>query len=386
MNNRTTFFVLIFSLVSYFTSNAQVEKVSLGLKFNQQTNLFDCYMKVEKGQALLSRHRIQFNAQISLVVPTNSTVTLAKNYMPLQENHKYTGVDPMRWNITNAVKTPTTLESSDVIGITPSMTPTSFYNDLNEGDEVKLFSVNISPLPKCGEGVRLFNNDSDPNSSSRGMNGGDFRNGFTVGNAEQKYSSNFTNINPLLPNGELAASNDVFVADNFTLNAGSWTNAVSYAWEGPNGYKSNVQNPTISNVTLKNAGKYTLTVSNELGCSVSKTTTLNVSTQEDLAVDVVKENNTESVKGNNAVSVSSKLFPNPASEFINLTIKAPRGAAVNATIFNVDGKVVMLNAINQKMESTQLDKSIPLNLAAGIYTVKVVVNESVTEHKFICVE
>ena len=41
------------------------------------------------------------------------------------------------------------------------------------------------------------------------------------------------------------------------------TNAVSYAWTGPNGFSSSVQNPSVSNATAPAAGTYNLTV----GCA-----------------------------------------------------------------------------------------------------------------------
>ncbi len=49
----------------------------------------------------------------------------------------------------------------------------------------------------------------------------------------------------------------------------------TYAWTGPNGWTSNVQNPTISNCTIANAGVYSLTVTG-VGCLAAATTTVSI--------------------------------------------------------------------------------------------------------------
>ena len=48
----------------------------------------------------------------------------------------------------------------------------------------------------------------------------------------------------------------------------------TYAWSGPNGFTSNLQNPTIANATLAAAGEYTLVVSNANGCDATASTTV----------------------------------------------------------------------------------------------------------------
>jgi gliding motility-associated-like protein len=55
------------------------------------------------------------------------------------------------------------------------------------------------------------------------------------------------------------------------------TGTGTYSWTGPNGFTSNVQNPTIPNSTTANAGVYTLTVS-ATGCTATATTTVVVNT------------------------------------------------------------------------------------------------------------
>lgn len=61
---------------------------------------------------------------------------------------------------------------------------------------------------------------------------------------------------------------------NLTSTPGSGTPAYSYAWAGPNGFTSMVQNPSISNVTVAANGTYTVTVTDAQGCVISTTTTV----------------------------------------------------------------------------------------------------------------
>ncbi len=54
---------------------------------------------------------------------------------------------------------------------------------------------------------------------------------------------------------------------------------ISYSWSGPNGFTSNLQNPTVSsNTTTAMAGTYTLTVLNSNNCTNTTTTAVTVNT------------------------------------------------------------------------------------------------------------
>lgn len=61
-----------------------------------------------------------------------------------------------------------------------------------------------------------------------------------------------------------------------TLNLTSQGGYVSYQWSGPNGFSSNLQNPSITNVTAANAGTYTVTVNDGTGsCSSTISVVIN---------------------------------------------------------------------------------------------------------------
>jgi hypothetical protein len=63
------------------------------------------------------------------------------------------------------------------------------------------------------------------------------------------------------------------------LTASTVTGATNYAWTGPNGFTTNTQNPTITNVTTNMAGIYACWVTGASGLnSATNTTTVTVNT------------------------------------------------------------------------------------------------------------
>ncbi|MBP9193800.1 MAG: T9SS type A sorting domain-containing protein, partial [Saprospiraceae bacterium] len=94
----------------------------------------------------------------------------------------------------------------------------------------------------------------------------------------------------------------------------------------------------------------------------------------------------ETVVNSAALDYSARVYPNPASSYINVAVNASRGAVVKANIYAIDGRLVMSNVINQTMDANRIEKTIPLKLQAGVYSVKLNVNGVESDHRFICVE
>ncbi|MBK8668667.1 MAG: gliding motility-associated C-terminal domain-containing protein [Saprospiraceae bacterium] len=65
---------------------------------------------------------------------------------------------------------------------------------------------------------------------------------------------------------------------SFQLSGGT-----SYIWQGPNGFVSTLQNPTISNVTSLNSGTYSVTVTGQNSCTTTVSTSVNVTGQLNVA-------------------------------------------------------------------------------------------------------
>ncbi len=116
-------------------------------------------------------------------------------------------------------------------------------------------------------------------------------------NATTNYAGTYSVVVTSANGCSAVASTDVVVNANPTANASNTgaycegatialqtTATGTYAWSGPNGFTSTLQNPTIENATLANAGEYTLIVSNESECSAQAPTTVVVNANPTLTV------------------------------------------------------------------------------------------------------
>jgi hypothetical protein len=80
----------------------------------------------------------------------------------------------------------------------------------------------------------------------------------------------------------VSAGSNSPVCLNATINltatpGGALTGTPTYAWSGPDGFVSTLQNPSIPNATLAKAGVYSVTITNAVGgCVLTNTSTVNV--------------------------------------------------------------------------------------------------------------
>jgi len=178
-------------MVGYTPIFCQVNGIKYQLKFNKKTNEADVYLIVQEGKATDLKHRVQFNAQISIVMPKGVSPLITKSYMPLNDNQKYNGTVPCEWKIKSSVLSPEITPNVDYYSIIPILDPSSFYNNLKKGDKVKLFSIAVDKddLTKSSQ-IRLFINEKDPSSDSIGMQGSDFTQSFTLGSLTSIYKGN----------------------------------------------------------------------------------------------------------------------------------------------------------------------------------------------------
>ena len=60
------------------------------------------------------------------------------------------------------------------------------------------------------------------------------------------------------------------------------TGGIEYEWMGPNGFTSNVQNPSIDNFGTINEGTYTVTVTSAEGCVTVESIDIEIDAQVDV--------------------------------------------------------------------------------------------------------
>jgi Secretion system C-terminal sorting domain len=264
---RIKHFTLLIILFIAHLSFGQVEKVKYYLRYDESKCWYDICLVILEGSATSTINRAQFNSQITIVVPTGSQFTIEKLNLPLQANQNQTGTKPLVWYVNNFVASPESQPESDFFGITPTLNPTSFYNNLKAKDTIVLFSASIKDVTTCGQGVRFFENGIDPGSAAPGMNGGDFSNGFTMGSTEQIYFDNVPTKRPTKPIvKELVSSCVGGINISFNTQAQSCHGLNSYLWKGPNGFTSTTKNVSIPNATSANDGQYTLFISDAMNC------------------------------------------------------------------------------------------------------------------------
>ena len=202
--------ILLFLSLTTSVVFGQIGSVDYVMKYNCETNQYDVSLEILEGSANSVPHRAQFNAQISIVVPNGESIVITNKYMPLQANQNYTGSAPLDWGLGNPIFAPAAQPENDFYSIIPKLSPAAFYNDLEEGDIVTLFSFLAGTSGQYNEDVRFFRNGIDPGHSGAGMGGGDFSNGFSLGSSTQLYNGNreescLTNIDE-----EISIVTDVF--------------------------------------------------------------------------------------------------------------------------------------------------------------------------------
>jgi len=381
------------------TAQAQISGVNYRLKFNEKTNLFDCYLVIKDGNATTLRDRAQFNAQYTILVPTGSNVEMVKTYMPLQNNQNYTGFQPMEWSLANSIRRPGADPFYDFVSIVPSLSPASFYNDLKEGDEVRLFSLKVTPITECGASVKIFDNGADLNSGSRGMDGGDFSNGFTIGGVEQKY---FGNDPQFIPTLDVIKDVQKSIVNGIELNLSLKDNnysAYTYDWVGPNGFRSSEKDIKIAAPKKSDYGIYEVAVTDLRGCQQTykvevgtQTKNINVFDKaDDQVISGIQNTDAREKPIENIPSIEGdfgvKIYPNPASNFFNVSITGEKGSDVKASITDLSGRIIQANVISGKIVNNQLDSMIQLqDLTPGIYNLLVYINEKESTHRVIVIK
>lgn len=385
--------ILIIALLAVASGiSAQVNAVKYSLKYNPETCLFDCYLNVEEGKTKMLRHRAQFNAQVTIVAPDGSYVAVRESYMPLKDNQEYRSDASIDWIETSLVDAPEAAKDLSFHSFTPTLAPTAFYNDLEAGAEVKLFSVVVDPMVDCASDVRLFDNTRDPNSSQPGMQGGDFTNGFTMGGLNQLYKGTGTlelPTGPAIENFQVTYGKSLAV--DFDVNEEGLSQCqkgTKVEWYGPNGLISTgTKAPKLSRADAR-SGEYTVRVVDALGCATEKTISLG-SSAAGIGQELVGGAEGSSVTSTADIyESSSAIYPNPANGFTNISITAQAGVKVTANLCDIEGRVVQSNIVNEVLSGNGTEAKVNLGaVSPGVYTI-VIYNDGIqaASHKLLVIE
>ncbi len=315
MNQIKTFLALMI-LFFAFNANSQIDSVDYYLSYDTVMCRYDCYFIVTSGDASDPTDRLQFNAQYSIVVPHNTTVTMAQYYMPLIGNINYDGTLPMPWTLNSDFQYFPNTEQ-DFYSITPNFNSNdSRYNDLYPGDTIKIFSLNISPTTNCGSEIRIWNNVSDPSSSHPDMDGRDFDNGFTIGSQAQRYNQNSAQKYPPVPvvlNVDNSCSSGIEI--DLTAATSSCQSPLTYQWTGP-GYSSTDEDVDLPSETNPQSGDYKVVITDAFGCQDS--ITVFGTTKPDAGPDLtICAGNVDTIYGTNPTTGTWRKVGNPSGVTVN---------------------------------------------------------------------
>ncbi len=276
MKNCIFLILSLIGLINKSTAQFGIDGVSYQLKYNADSCWYDVYLIINAGSATTVAERVQFNSQLSLIVPTGTNVTIPRGYMPLINNSTSgTGSHaPGYWALSSAVYSPAVAPGKDFRAITPSLSAgTAYYNKLNQGDTVKLFSIRLTPMVICSKDVRLYINGVDPTSADPGMGGANFSNEFTIqAAANQIYDNNAAQVYPkdsIIQHNPIVVFNANELSIDVTTSTTSCQSPLTYAWTGPLSYSSIAEDVYISPVSSNNNGTYKLVVRDALGCKDS---------------------------------------------------------------------------------------------------------------------
>ena len=258
------------TLLLYFAGSASgqfVQSVNYQLKYDTTTCYFDAYLIINSGNTSGQFSRIQGNSQFSVVVPRGTGVAVAQNHNPIQGDPLAGGTTPQPWNITTVVEDPAA--PYDYHSIVVNTSPTARYEDLNAGDTVKLFSLEIDTVFNCAQDIRIWNNGSDPDPADL-PSAPQFDNGFTVGGLNQLYNANSTQLYPPKPLIVDAVTGcDAGVEIDLTASTSMCQGDLAYAWTGPNGFSSTNEDVSRPGANPANNGFYEVIITDDFGCKDS---------------------------------------------------------------------------------------------------------------------
>lgn len=106
------------------------------------------------------------------------------------------------------------------------------------------------------------------------------------------------------------------------------TGGTNYSWTGPNGFTSNLQNPTITNATALNTGQYACTITGTGGCDGSNTTNVIVG---DTVKPIPNINPLPTITGDCTTTISKPTATDNCAATITATTSDPLNYSLPGT-------------------------------------------------------
>ncbi|MCU0325080.1 MAG: hypothetical protein MUF45_07475, partial [Spirosomaceae bacterium] len=315
--------------------------------------------------------------EIVVNVKPNPTVSISSNSpiclnQTLNLNSTATAGSTFSWvgpnGFNSTQQNPTITNATLAAGGTYSLTA-----NLNGCTATVTTSVTIRPLPTVSGGSNSpICQGTTLNLTSSGTAGSTFTwlgpNGFTstaqnpnISNVNTAATGTYTvtatlnactatatvvvSIRPV-PVVTATSNSPVCVGTNLSLTASGGATGMTYIWSGPNGFTSNLQNPTILNATTTASGIYTLT-STASGCSASSTTSVTV----------------------RPLPTASASSNSPICENTNLNLS---GNGTAGSTYSWNG----VNGFNSTLQNPSISNAIPS--MSGVYTLTVTLNGCTT--------
>ncbi|MCX7954490.1 MAG: gliding motility-associated C-terminal domain-containing protein [Bacteroidales bacterium] len=199
----------------------------------------------------------------------------------------------------------------------------------------------------------------------------------TVSNGNCSTSSSINVIVNQTPTASASSNSPLCTGQTLTLNASGGT---SYQWSGPNGFSSQLQNPSISNAQSMHQGTYYVTVTGANGCTATASVTVYINNSFNTTINPAGPFCTNSGQqtltaatpggtwsGQGIVNSSTGTFDpsiaGPGTHVITYTISGNCGSSSSTTITVYSAPTAMAQSNSPICEGQQLQLS--ANTIAG---------------------
>lgn len=198
-------------------------------------------------------------------------------------------------NYTVLVTNANTCTNTAITNVTVNPLPTAIItvnNPICEGQNLNFNSSGLNQSQWIGPN-NFNSNNSNPSINNAGINSsGTYTLIETDINGCKANTTTLVVVNPL----PLIVANGASVCEGQNINLFA-NGGNTYSWSGPNGFNSNLQNPTIPNAQINFIGIYTIQVTTSAGCTSSTNVNVNVNVAP-----------TGTIGSNSPICENNKLF------------------------------------------------------------------------------